>query len=253
MKEIGKIIKVSGPLIVAGGMSNCKMYDVVRVSKSKLIGEIIELRGDKASIQVYEETGGIGPGEEVYSTNMPLSVELGPGLIESIFDGIQRPLTALREISGDRIARGIDVRSLNHEKKWKFNPTAKIGDKLIAGDEVGYVQENDIIRHKIMVPYKVEGELIEIYDGEYTIDETIGKLKNSKGEIVDLIMLQKCSVRKGRPYTKKLPPELPMITGQRVIDTFFPIAKGGVAAVPGPFGQEKQLFSINSQSGQIQK
>lgn len=237
----GKVIKVSGPLIVAGGMGECKMFDVVRVSKSHLIGEIIELRGDKASIQVYEETGGIGPGEEVISTGMPLSVELGPGLIESIFDGIQRPLNALREKSGDRIGRGVEVRALDHEKKWKFNPTAKVGDALIPGDEVGFVQENNLIRHSIMVPVGVSGKLTEIADGEYTIDEVVAKIKTDDGKEIPLTMVQKCSVRKGRPYHEKLAPDMPMVTGQRVIDTFFPITKGGVAAVPGPFGSGKTV------------
>lgn len=240
MNGTGRIIKVSGPLIVAGGMADCKMYDVVRVGASRLIGEIIELRGDKASIQVYEETGGIGPGDEVVTTEMPLSVELAPGLIESIFDGIQRPLTALRNVSGDRIARGIEVRPLDHEKKWQFNATAKIGDKVTAGDELGYVQENDIIRHKIMVPFGTKGEITAISSGEFTIDETIAKIKDAKSEKA-LTMLQKWPVRKGRPYAAKLPPDAPMVTGQRVIDTFFPIARGGVAAVPGPFGSGKTV------------
>lgn len=241
MNETGRIIKVSGPLIVAGGMANSKMYDVVRVGPSKLIGEIIELRQDRASIQVYEETGGIGPGDEVHSTNMPLSVELAPGLIESIFDGIQRPLNKLREVSGDRIARGIDVKSLDHTKKWLFNATAKKGDKLVTGDEIGFVQENDIIRHKIMVPIDMNGEITEIVSGEFTIDETVAKIKDNKGQEKNITMLQKWPVRKGRPYAEKLPPDVPMVTGQRVIDTFFPIARGGVAAVPGPFGSGKTV------------
>lgn len=241
MKEIiGKIIKVSGPLIVAGGMSECKMYDVVKVSKHRLIGEIIELRGDKASIQVYEETGGIGPGEEVYTTNMPLSVELGPGLIESIFDGIQRPLIALREKSGDRIARGVEVTALDHSKLWHFYPTAKIGETLISGDELGYVEENHIIRHSIMVPAGTSGVVEEIKEGDFTLDDVVAKLNNN-GLVKNLTMLQKCSVRKGRPYLEKLPPNTPLVTGQRVIDTFFPITKGGVAAVPGPFGSGKTV------------
>lgn len=242
MQEVsGKIIKVSGPLIVAGGMSDSKMYDVVRVSENRLIGEIIELRGDRASIQVYEETGGIGPGENVYSTGMPLSVELGPGLIESIFDGIQRPLNKLREKSGDRIGRGVEVTALDHEKKWKFNPTAKPGDVLKTGDELGYVQENTFIRHKIMVPAGKAGELLSINDGEYNLDEEIATIKTEKGEKVSLTMLQRCPVRKGRPYAEKLAPSIPMVTGQRVIDTLFPITKGGVAAVPGPFGSGKTV------------
>lgn len=237
---IGKVIKVSGPLIVAGGMSDCKMYDVVKVSKYHLIGEIIELRGDKASIQVYEETGGIGPGDEVYSTNLPLSVELGPGLIESIYDGIQRPLAALREKSGDRIARGVEVAALDHSKKWEFKATANKGDILKAGDELGFVQENEIIRHKIMVPLGCDGEVTEIASGIFTIDETVAKIKAANG-IKAISMLQRCAVRKGRPYKEKLPPNIPLITGQRVIDTFFPITKGGVASVPGPFGSGKTV------------
>lgn len=241
MKETGRVIKVSGPLIVAGGMADSKMYDVVRVGEQRLIGEIIELRGDKASIQVYEETQGIGPGDAVYSTGAPLSVELAPGLIESIFDGIQRPLTILHSVSGDRITRGIDVKSLDREKKWKFHPVANKGDKLQAGDQLGYVQENDIIRHKIMVPAGSGGEVIDIYEGEFTIEQTIAKIKLDIGEIKELSMLQKWPVRKGRPYKEKLPPSEPMVTGQRVIDTFFPIARGGVAAVPGPFGSGKTV------------
>jgi V/A-type H+-transporting ATPase subunit A len=241
MKETGRVIKVSGPLIVAGGMADSKMYDVVRVGEQRLIGEIIELRGDKASIQVYEETQGIGPGDAVYSTGAPLSVELAPGLIESIFDGIQRPLTILHSVSGDRITRGIDVKSLDREKKWKFHPVANKGDKLQAGDQLGYVQENDIIRHKIMVPAGSGGEVIDIYEGEFTIEQTIAKIKLDIGEIKELSMLQKWPVRKGRPYKEKLPPSEPMVTGQRVIDTLFPIARGGVAAVPGPFGSGKTV------------
>lgn len=237
----GKVIKVSGPLIVAGGMSDCKMYDVVRVSKFRLIGEIIELRGDKASIQVYEETGGIGPGDEVYSTNLPLSVELGPGLIESIFDGIQRPLNALRETGGDRIGRGVEVSPLDHTKVWRFNATAKVGDKVVSGDELGYVQENELIRHKIMVPVGNGGTVKELADGDFTLDDVIGKITKEDGTDVDVSLLQRCPVRKGRPYAEKLPPSQPMVTGQRVIDTFFPITKGGVAAVPGPFGSGKTV------------
>lgn len=241
MKEIiGNIIKVSGPLIVAGGMSQSKMYDVVKVSKQRLIGEIIELRGDKASIQVYEETGGIGPGEEVYTTNMPLSVELGPGLIESIFDGIQRPLNALREKSGDRIGRGVEVTALDRSKKWQFHATAKVGEMLKGGDEIGYVQENHLIRHSIMVPPALEGKLEEVKEGEFTLEDVVAKL-SSGGKTIDITMLQKWPVRKGRPYLEKLPPNVPLVTGQRVIDTFFPITKGGVAAVPGPFGSGKTV------------
>lgn len=241
MKETcGKVIKVSGPLIVASGMSECKMFDVVRVSESRLIGEIIELRGDKASIQVYEETDGIGPGENVYSTDMPLSVELGPGLIESIFDGIQRPLARLREKSGDRIGRGVEVSALDHSKKWKFNPTAKTGDVLETGDELGYVQENNFVRHKIMVPQGKGGVLKEVFEGEFTVDDTVAVITGAKGD-EKITMLQRCPVRKGREYKEKLSPKVPLVTGQRVIDTLFPITKGGVAAVPGPFGSGKTV------------
>lgn len=239
-KAVGRIVKVSGPLIVAEGMRDAKMFDVVKVSKDKLIGEIIELRGDKASIQVYEETAGIGPGDEVFSTGLPLSVELGPGLIESIYDGIQRPLEKLREISSDRIGRGIEVSALNHDKKWDFIPTAKVGDVLKAGDEIGYVMENTIVRHKIMVPFGKDGEVVKVNSGEMTIDETVAEIKTKDG-VEKINMVQKCSVRKGRPYIEKMPPIKPLVTGQRVIDTLFPIAKGGVAAVPGPFGSGKTV------------
>lgn len=238
--EKGKVIKVSGPLIVAGGMSEAKLFDVVKVSSSHLIGEIIELRGDKASIQVYEETGGIGPGDEVFSTEMPLSVELGPGLIESIFDGIQRPLNKLWEKSGDRIGRGVEVNALDHNKVWRFYPTAKVGDTLIPGDEIGYVMENELIRHSIMVPFGKKGVVESVEDGEFTLDDVIATLDDN-GTKYNLTMVQKCSVRKGRPYREKLSPNMPMVTGQRVIDTFFPITKGGVAAVPGPFGSGKTV------------
>lgn len=242
MNEVcGKVIKVSGPLIVAGGMSGCKMFDVVKVSSARLIGEIIELRGDRASIQVYEETGGIGPGDDVYSTEMPLSVELGPGLIESIFDGIQRPLNKLKEKSGNRIGRGVEVNALDHNKQWDFVATAKIGSIVNAGDEIGYVQENSLIRHKIMVPYGKGGKVTDINSGKYTLDDVVATLTDEKGIEQKITMLQKCAVRKGRPYKEKLSPKMPMVTGQRVIDTLFPITKGGVAAVPGPFGSGKTV------------
>lgn len=240
MQEKGRIIKVSGPLIVAENMADCKIYDVVKVGNKKLIGEIIELRGDKASIQVYEETSGLGTGEEVESTNMPLSVELAPGLIEGIFDGIQRPLVKLREMSGDRIARGVQIASLDHEKLWKFTPTAKVGDIVEAGDELGCVKENVLVNHKIMVPYGVSGKIEKISEGEFNIDQTICVIKTDKGK-KEISMLQKWPVRKGRPYKEKLPPIAPMVTGQRVIDTLFPIARGGVASVPGPFGSGKTV------------
>ena len=238
--ETGKIVKVSGPLIVAEGMSQCKMYDVVHVSEKKLIGEVIELRGDRASIQVYEETSGLGPGENVYSTGAPLSVELAPGLIEGIYDGIQRPLAKLRDIAGDRIERGVYLPAVDHQKKWVFEPKATVGDVVECGSVLGVVQENVLVEHKIMVPYGVKGTVKEIKQGEFTVDETIAVVETEKGD-VNVTMLQKWPVRKGRPYKEKLSPKAPLVTGQRVIDTLFPIAKGGVAAVPGPFGSGKTV------------
>ncbi len=236
----GKIVKVSGPLIVAENMADCKMFDVVRVGEKKLIGEIIELRGDKASIQVYEETGGLGPGDTVESTFAPLSVELAPGLIEGIFDGIQRPLVKVYEKYGDRICRGISVNNLDHEKKWIFNPVAKVGDKVVAGDVIGIVDETVVVRHKITVPYGMSGIVKEIYSGEFNITQTVAVLSTADGDR-NITMLRKWPVRKGRPYISKISPDMPMVTGQRVIDTLFPIAKGGVAAVPGPFGSGKTV------------
>ena len=237
---MGKIIKVSGPLIVADGMGESKMFDVVKVGKERLIGEIIELRGEFASIQVYEETSGIGPGDEVVDTDMPLSVELGPGLIESIYDGIQRPLDKLRALSGDRIARGVEASALDHDKKWAFVATAAKGDNLKAGDELGFVQENVLVRHKITVPVGADGVVSKISSGDFTVDDVVAVMKTEAGS-VKVTMLRKSMVRKGRPYAEKLSPDVPMITGQRVIDTFFPIARGGVAAVPGPFGSGKTV------------
>ena len=238
--ETGKIVKVSGPLIVAEGMSQSKMYDVVHVSEKKLIGEIIELRGDRASIQVYEETSGLGPGENVYSTGAPLSVELAPGLIEGIYDGIQRPLAKLRAVAGDRIERGVYLPAVDHEKKWAFNPVVAVGASVESGSVIGTVQENVLIVHKIMLPYDVKGTVKEIRKGEFTVDETVAVIATEKGD-VNVTMLQKWPVRKGRPYKEKLSPKAPLVTGQRVIDTLFPIAKGGVAAVPGPFGSGKTV------------
>jgi V/A-type H+-transporting ATPase subunit A len=237
----GTIIKVSGPLVIAEGMRDANMFDVVRVSEHKLIGEIIEMHGDKASIQVYEETAGLGPGEPVVSTGVPLSVELGPGLIENMFDGIQRPLEKMREMVGSNITRGIEVTSLDRNKKWKFVPTVKKGEKVSSGDIIGTVQETVVIEHRIMIPHGVSGTIEEIKEGEYTITDTVAVVKKDNGEKVDIQMMQKWPVRKGRPYKEKLPPDTPLITGQRVIDTFFPIAKGGVAAVPGPFGSGKTV------------
>ena len=237
----GTIIKVSGPLIVASGMADVQMYDVVRVSEKHLIGEVIELRGDQASIQVYEETGGIGPGEPVESTGAPLSVELAPGLIESIFDGIQRPLNLIRERAGDRITRGISVDSLDHTKLWKFSPVAKVGDVLAGGDVLGTVQETEAVLHRVLVPPRVSGKVVWVFEGEANIVTPIAKLETADGSLVELPMLQKWPVRKGRPYQEKISPKEPMITGQRVIDTLFPVAKGGTAAVPGPFGSGKTV------------
>lgn len=236
----GRIIKVSGPLIVAENMADAKVYDVVRVGKQKLIGEIIELRGDKASVQVYEETAGLGVGDEVISTDMPLSVELAPGIIEGIYDGIQRPLEKIVEKYGDRITRGIEIKSLSRDKKWDFKPLKKVGDKVVAGDALGYVQETPSVKHKIMVPYGVAGEIKKINAGEFTIEETVAVIATDSGE-KEVCMLQKWPVRKARPYKNKLTPKMPMVTGQRVIDTLFPIAKGGCAAVPGPFGSGKTV------------
>lgn len=237
----GTVVKVSGPLVVAEGMADAKLYDVVRVGKAKLIGEIIELRGDRASVQVYEETAGLGPGDEVYSTGEPLSVELAPGLIESIYDGIQRPLLKLVELSGDRIARGLEVSAVSHDRYWEFVPRAVKGQRVVAGDVLGVVQENTVVEHRIMVPYGVEGELIEIKSGSFTVDDEIAVVRLSDGTDKKITMLQKWPVRRGRPYKEKRSPDTPMVTGQRVIDTLFPVARGGCAAVPGPFGSGKTV------------
>ena len=236
----GKIIKVSGPLVVASGMEDANVYDVVEVSKDKLIGEVIEMRGDKASIQVYEETTGIGPGDEVYTTGAPLSVELGPGMIEQMFDGIQRPLVGLRDEAGDFLKRGVTVNPLNREKKWEFKKVAKVGDSVEAGDILGTVEETPVVTHKIMVPNGVKGKIKEIKEGSFTVEETIAIIETEKGD-KNLTMIQKWPVRKGRPYKKKVDPKEPLVTGQRVIDTFFPITKGGTAAIPGPFGSGKTV------------
>ncbi len=232
----GKIVKVSGPLIVAENMADVKMYDVVKVGEKELIGEVIELRGDRASIQVYEETSGLGVGDKVVSTGAPLSVELAPGLIEGIFDGIQRPLKTIVEKYGDRITRGLKVNNLDREKKWHFVPVKKAGDDVAAGDILGTVQETPIVSHKILVPYGMSGKVSDISEGDYNITETIAKVGGR-----DVSMLTRWPVRKARPYKEKQTPDMPMVTGQRVIDTLFPIAKGGVAAVPGPFGSGKTV------------
>ena len=232
----GRIVKVSGPLIVAENMADVKMYDVVKVGEKELIGEVIELRGDKASVQVYEETSGLGVGDKVVSTGMPLSVELAPGLIEGIFDGIQRPLEKIVENYGDRITRGLKVNNLDREKKWRFVPEKKIGDEVIPGDVLGSVQETAIVSHKILVPFGVSGKVTDIREGDFTITETIARVGDK-----EVSMLTRWPVRKARPYKEKQTPDMPMVTGQRVIDTLFPIAKGGVAAVPGPFGSGKTV------------
>lgn len=237
----GKVVKVSGPLVVAEGMQDADMFDVVRVGQQGLIGEIIEMRGDAASIQVYEETAGLGPGAAVVSTGAPLSVELGPGLIETIYDGIQRPLRDMLEQAGPNITRGIRVNPLNREKKWEFVPTVKEGDEIEAGNIIGTVQETVIVLHKIMVPFGVKGRVESIKPGSFTVEEPVCTVRKENGETEDVIMMQKWPVRKGRPYKEKLVPEMPLVTGQRVIDTLFPIAKGGVAAVPGPFGSGKTV------------
>lgn len=237
----GIIKKVAGPLVVAEGMRDANMFDVVRVSEQRLIGEIIEMHGDKASIQVYEETSGLGPGEPVESTGSPLSVELGPGLIGSIYDGIQRPLDEIMRVSGNNLERGVEVPSLNREKKWSFVPTVKVGDKVSAGDCLGTVKETEIVVQKIMVPNKVSGTVKSIKSGDFTVDSVIAVVTDENGAAHDITMMQKWPVRVGRPYKKKLSPDMPLVTGQRVIDTFFPIAKGGVAAVPGPFGSGKTV------------
>ncbi len=237
----GKIIKVSGPLVVASGMENANVYDVVEVSEDKLIGEIIEMRGDQASIQVYEETTGIGPGDSVVTTGSPLSVELGPGLIEAMFDGIQRPLEALELQTGSFLTRGARVAPLNREKKWEFTSVAKVGDTLEPGDVLGTVQETPVVLHKIMVPYGVKGTLKSIENGSFAVDTTIAVMTLENGEEKELTMIQKWPVRTGRPYKRKIDPDTPLVTGQRVIDTFFPITKGGTAAIPGPFGSGKTV------------
>ncbi len=237
----GTIVKVAGPLIVAEHMADARMYDVVRVSRNRLVGEIIELRGDRASIQVYEETSGLGYGEPVESTGAPLSVELGPGLIESIFDGIQRPLTKIREKVGERIARGVEVPALDRDAKWNFEPRVAQGDRVTAGAIIGVVKENSVVEHRIMVPVGVSGEVTQIKAGDFTITDTVCTVKNEQGNEQALTMMQKWPVRRGRPYKEKMSPTVPMVTGQRVIDTFFPIASGGVAAVPGPFGSGKTV------------
>ena len=237
----GVIRKVAGPLVIAEGMRDANMYDVVRVSDKQLIGEIIEMHEDRASIQVYEETGGLGPGEPVYSTGAPMSVELGPGLIGSIYDGIQRPLDDIMKVSGNLLKRGVQVPSLKRELKWDFEPTAEVGDMVEAGDIIGTVQETSVVTQKIMVPYGIKGQITKINAGTYDVTEVVATIQTDDGE-KDITLMQKWTVRKGRPYKEKKAPNKPLITGQRVIDTLFPIARGGVAAVPGPFGSGKTVI-----------
>ncbi|MBO6163705.1 MAG: V-type ATP synthase subunit A, partial [Lachnospiraceae bacterium] len=237
----GRVIKVSGPLVVAEGMGEADMYDVVRVGDQHLIGEIIEMRNGLASIQVYEETAGLKTGSKVYSTGAPLSVELGPGLIETMYDGIQRPLEGMMKAAGSNITRGIDVPALDREKKWDFVPTVKVGDEVEAGDIIGTVKETEVVTQKIMVPYRVAGTVKEIKAGSFTVTETVCVVTMADGTDKELTLMQKWPVRFGRPYKTKMVPDTPLVTGQRVIDTMFPIAKGGVAAVPGPFGSGKTV------------
>ena len=238
----GIIKKVAGPLVIAEGMRDANMFDVVRVSSQRLIGEIIEVHGDQASVQVYEETSGLGPGEPVESTGMPLSVELGPGLIKSIYDGIQRPLDdIMKATESNLLKRGVEVPALKRDLVWHFVPTVQAGDQVETGDIIGTVQETPIVVHKIMVPYGVKGTVKTIEEGDYNIEQTVCVLSTDKGE-KPLTMMQKWPVRSGRPYKQKMPPEMPLVTGQRVVDALFPIAKGGVAAVPGPFGSGKTVI-----------
>ncbi len=241
MSNSGKIVKVAGPLVVSENMSGSKMFDVVYVSDKKLMGEIIELKGDLASIQVYEETGGIGVGEPVYTSGKPLTVELGPGIIQSIYDGIQRPLNEIYENTGDFIARGVSAAALNRKRKWKFEPMIKKGDMVSGGDFLGFVNETEIIKHYIMVPPGISGEVKSIQSGEFTVEDTIAVIKNKDGDR-QMTMIQKWPVRKPRPYLDKIIPDMPLFTGQRVIDMFFPIAKGGTACIPGPFGSGKTVI-----------
>ncbi len=240
---MGKIVKVSGPLVVATGMEEANMADVVRVGEQRLIGEILTMTGGSASIQVYEETSGLGPGAEVVTTGAPLSVELGPGLIENIYDGIQRPLEVIMEkVQGNNLPRGVEVPALDREKKWEFTPTVEPGAQVVGGDVIGTVQETDSILHKIMVPPKMQGKILSIQGGSYTVTETVAVLEQPNGTKTELSLMQKWPVRVGRPYKHKYPPTIPLQSGQRIVDTFFPVAKGGTAAIPGPFGSGKTVM-----------
>ncbi|QOX64020.1 V-type ATP synthase subunit A [Anoxybacterium hadale] len=237
----GRIVKVSGPLVVATGLADASMADVVRVGEQRLIGEILNMTGDSAFIQVYEETSGLGPGAVVETTGAPLAVELGPGMIGTIYDGIQRPLEEIMKLTGPTITRGVEVPSLSRESKWEFSATAKEGDQLIGGDVIGTVQEGPVVLHKIMIPPGISGTLISIKSGLFTVNDTVAVLKTADGSEKELTMMQKWPVRIGRPYQEKFPPTQPLSSGQRIIDTLFPIAKGGTAAVPGPFGSGKTV------------
>lgn len=241
MIKKGRIIKIAGPLVVAQGIPRARMFDVVRVGKERLIGEILEIRSDNASIQVYEETGGLKPGEPVESTYQPLSVELAPGILGNIYDGIQRPLDLIMAMKGDFISRGIELPAIDREKEWDFKPTVKEGEKVTAGDILGVVQETEIIEHRILVPFGIEGKIKKIREGKVKVEDTIAVIRTPEGKEKEISMLQRWPVRKMRPYKKQLNPEEPLITGQRVIDTFFPIAKGGTACIPGPFGSGKTV------------
>ena len=239
----GKIAKVSGPLVVATGLADANMADVVRVGDEHLIGEILTMNGDSASIQVYEETSGLGPGAVVETTGSPLSVELGPGIIENIYDGIQRPLEEImKKVQGNNLPRGVQVPALDRDKKWEFNATAKAGDKVTGGDVIGTVQETSVVLHKIMIPPKMSGTIESIQSGSFTVEETVAVLVDDQGGRHELSLMQKWPVRVGRPYKHKHPPKTPLLSGQRIVDTLFPIAKGGTAAIPGPFGAGKTVM-----------
>jgi V/A-type H+-transporting ATPase subunit A len=241
MEGKGTIVKVAGPLVVASGMSGVRMYDVVLVSELRLVGEVVQLDGDRASIQVYEETGGIGPGEPVYTTGIPLSVELGPGLMSSIYDGIQRPLAVIREMTGDFITRGVRADGLDRGRKWEFTPKFKPGDAVVPGDILGVCPETALVEHRVMVPPGVKGKLVSLDSGSYTVDEPVGKIKTPEGEL-ELMLMHTWPVRKSRPFARRLTPDEPLVSGQRVIDAFFPVGKGGTACVPGPFGSGKTVI-----------
>ncbi len=238
--KTGIITRVSGPLVVAERMSGARMYDIVRVGEKRLIGEIIELKGETASIQVYEDTAGIGPGELIYRLDVPLSVELGPGLVESIYDGIQRPLDEIMRVAGNYIARGVEVPALNRDRQWEFKPVAREGDMVQEGDVLGRVEETSLVTHLIMVPPGRKGKIQQISPGEYKVTDVVCTLVDD-GKEFSITMMQQWPVRAPRPYKRKLPPEIQMITGQRVIDTFFPITRGGTACIPGPFGSGKTV------------